>query len=90
MQLKGLMGSASLPPGILSAGSKGIEEGAALFCCIEVDLLTLPTLALHDFDSAKRADRVNEAMPPRRDALEVTSDQTMLLFKRRTSKDMMS
>ena len=69
LQLKGLLGSEQLPPGMLIAGGEGIKE------------------AIDSFDKAKQLDRRNEAMPPRRNDLEVTSAETQAhLESRRTPK----
>lgn len=66
MQLKGLMGTNQLPPGLL-LGDQNIKE------------------VLDNFEKAKQADKKNEAMPPRKENLDIVTGKTAPL-KRSNSK----
>ncbi|PRD32238.1 UNVERIFIED_CONTAM: CanA-14F [Trichonephila clavipes] len=60
LQLKGLTPSGTLPTGALSGGSSGLQNALAGFS---------PHRKIASFEEAKGLDKINERMPPRKDAL---------------------
>ncbi|XP_076332390.1 serine/threonine-protein phosphatase 2B catalytic subunit 3-like isoform X4 [Tachypleus tridentatus] len=62
LQLKGLTPSGNLPLGVLSAGKTGVRNVLA-------SGRISPQHEISSFEEAKGLDKINERMPPRKDAL---------------------
>ncbi|CAL1298374.1 unnamed protein product [Larinioides sclopetarius] len=70
LALKGLTPSGTLPTGALSGGSSGLQNDASFFPLYFIALAGFsPHRKIASFEEAKGLDKINERMPPRKDAL---------------------